>query len=67
MGDTFWILIWDGYGCGLDLIMPRLYEVYDQERVHKSNSFPYRTESDIEDFLKAHRIRKRFEHFKVIT
>ena len=54
MGQSFWILVFDGYGCGLDMIAPRLFELYDREKVNRHNSFSYETEADIVAFTKKH-------------
>jgi hypothetical protein len=67
MGNCFWILVWDGFGLGLHLLSPRMYEVYDEHCFRATNSFSYQTEQDIEDFLAEHEIQERFgPHFKVI-
>lgn len=64
MGKSFYILLWDGFGIGLDMISPRLYEFY--HKLQRRNSFPYETEDDIKKFLEEHQIAKRFDHWKVI-
>lgn len=63
MGKVFWILVWDDYGCGLDLVNPRILTIYDGSSLRMHNSFSYETEEDIENFLEQHRIPQKYGHY----
>ncbi len=60
MGKGFWVLIWDGWGTGLNMINPRLYT--DDEG---NNWFPYEDEIDKKDKL-FHIKRKNEPYMKVL-
>lgn len=67
VGNCFWVLVFDGYGCGLDLISPRMFEIYDAQRVFRYNSFSYTSEQDIDDFIAKHKLLEKYgHHFKII-
>jgi hypothetical protein len=57
MGNGYWILIWDDFGCGLDLINPRLFTVGD------SNWFPCDRGTTEADVQHKHNLP---EHFRII-
>jgi hypothetical protein len=63
MGKSFWILIWNGWGCGLNMIQPRLFEIYDQKSCITFNSFSYQTEKDIDEFVKKNELEERYGNF----
>lgn len=67
MGTSFWILVWDGWGCGLDMLSPRLHYHYDRERVFMRNSFDYQNQADIDAWLEKMEIETLYgDFFKVI-
>jgi hypothetical protein len=66
MGNAFWILVFDGYGLGLDLISPRLFELYDEKKMIRRNSFSYREREEIDQFIRQHRLAECFYGYKVI-
>lgn len=67
MGNSFWILVWDGWGCGLDMINARLHAVYDPVKMITRNSFAYLSEADIKKQLVDMEIDKKYgTRYKII-
>jgi hypothetical protein len=64
----FYILVWDGWGLGLNMLNPRLLDYYDEVTCRTYNEFKGETEEQIDFELKHHKIKERFgEYYTVIV
>lgn len=70
MGRGYWILVWDGFGCGLNMIGARMYQEYDPKTMIIWNWWPADLQDDEEIrayAIERHQLREKYEHFKVIV
>lgn len=61
MGKGYWILVWDGFGCGLNMVNPRLH--------HESgdNWWPCDDDATVEEIAARHKLVDLYDsNWKVI-
>lgn len=57
MGKGFWILVWDDWGSGLNMINPRLYTRGDR------NWWPYQIEAERDSLIQEFGIEAEYGDF----
>lgn len=65
MGQCYWILLWDEWGIGLNMINPRLETWYNDTGVREQNCFRLEDGMTDEDIIEKHRLEgKHYRIFK---
>lgn len=66
MGRGYYILVWDEWGIGLNMINPRLHTEGIGLDGRKVNWFPTKDNLTEEDIINKHNLKNLYNYFKII-
>lgn len=66
MGKGYYILVWDEWGIGLNMINPRLHTEGIGMDGHRVNWFPAKDDLTEEDIINKHNLKNLYNYFKII-
>ncbi len=65
MGNGYWIIVWDSWGSGLNMVNPRMHTEINM--LNKTdNWFSDNGNMTDEEIIAKHQLDKKYNHFRII-